>query len=42
MFYLPSQVQVDRPAEQAQRDGEEGAQDDAPVLVVQQLLLQYD
>ena len=35
----PGQVEVDSPAEEAERDGEEGAEDDAPVLVVEQVLL---
>ena len=35
----PGQVEVDGPAEEAERDGEEGAEDDAPVLVVEQALL---
>merc|ERR1719239_1777594 len=35
----PSEVQVDGPAEEAEGDGEEGAENDAPVLVVEQSLL---
>ena len=35
----PGEVEVDGPAEEAERDGEEGAEDDAPVLVVEQALL---
>ena len=35
----PGEVEVDSPAEQAEGDGEEGGDDDAPVLVVEQVLL---
>merc|ERR1719370_2626655 len=35
----PGKVEVNCPAEEAEGDGEEGAEDDAPVLVVEQVLL---
>ena len=35
----PGQVEVDSPAEQTEGDGEEGEGDDAPVLVVEEMLL---
>ena len=35
----PGQVEVDSPAEETEGDGHEGAEDDAPVLVVEEVLL---
>merc|ERR1719370_2000175 len=35
----PGKVEVNCPAEEAEGDGEEGAEDDAPVFVVEQVLL---
>ena len=37
----PGQVQVDSPAEQAEGDGAEGGDDNAPVLVVEEVLLVF-
>merc|ERR1740123_2540087 len=37
----PGEVEVDGPAEEAEGDGEESAEDDAPVLVVEQRLLVF-
>ena len=35
----PGEVEVDGPTEEAERDGEKRAEDDAPVLVVEEALL---